>query len=145
MNVRQPAILAGGAVLALTIGVGAGVLAVAPVNRAVTRGPGLTAKADLLPAAEAPAATPAAQAPIAVAASAQPAEVRRAEHVQYAQQAARDDQAAIAWPDERSAPAPADEPQGAEEDRAREAPYPTPPPDSQPDDRDPPAYGPGWL
>jgi hypothetical protein len=143
MNIRRPAILAGGAALALAIGLGAGVLAVAPVNKAVAHAPGLTAKADFLPAAEAPAATPAAQAPVAVAAYAQPAEVRRAEHVQYAQQAAGDDQAAIASPDERVASAPAHQPQGAEEDGVRDVPYPPPPPsDAQPDDHGPLAYGP---
>ena len=142
MHFRQRAILAGGAVLALTIGVGAGLLAVAPVNNAMAHAPSLMAKPEILPAAEAPAPTPAASpepAPIAVVAYAQPAAVPRAQHPQYAQQAARDDPAAIAWPDERAAPAPVDEPQRDEAEGPRDAAYPPPPPYAQPDDN-----GPSW-
>lgn len=147
MHLRQRAILAGGAVLALTIGVGAGLLAVAPVNNAMAHAPSLMAKAEILPAAEAPAPAPTAPpepAPIAVAAYAEPASVPRTQRPQYAQQAGRDDPAAIAWPDERAAPAPVDEPQRDEAEGPRDVTYPpSPPPYAQPYDG-PPTYGPGW-
>jgi hypothetical protein len=139
MQVKQPVILAGGAALALTIGIGFGFLAVAPVSKAVAHAPGLTAKVDLLPAAEAqlPAATPPTSRPIAAAAYPEPVLVPRArntQEVQYAQQAARDDLADVAWPDEKVAPAPRDEPQDVDEDGPREMPSRPPPP--------PYAYGP---
>ena len=148
MNIRRRAILAGGAALALAVGIGAGVMAVSPVNKAVAHAPGLTAQADVLPAAEAsmptPAVTPpAAPASMPVAAYAEPAEAERAQPPQYAQQVARDDPAAIAWPDTKAAPAPVDESQGPEVDGVRDVFYPPPPPpDASPAESGSPADGP---
>jgi hypothetical protein len=117
-------ILAGGATLALLVGLGFGALAVAPVSRAVAHAPSLTVKPAFLPAAEAPGPAPA-------LAHVQPAKARSHPYPQYAQQAARDDPATIVWSDERAAPAPRDQPQADyDETGTRDVPYPPPPPDA---------------
>jgi hypothetical protein len=137
MHIRKPAILAGGAALALVVGLGSGLLAVSPVDRAVAHAPGLASKADLLPAPE--AAGPTQSAPAAAPMRAYAQRFPQASP-QYAQQAAHDEPAAIAWPDERAAPAPVDEPQ-PDENGTRDVAYPPasppyafgPPGDDRPD------------